>query len=172
MARLLTFMFIIAAIAVPVFLLVQSRETSPPGPVIALPHAATLPAPPALSAPPSAKSADGPLPHQSVTMSLQYEPFKNHVRLTSTEYATVSAPPSQKEPWQREGKFVLKIERLTATGSADYVTWVSVDAVKQLWSVSESPGHTISVTVPYIPGSTVRISQPQGNREYTRFLIP
>lgn len=167
MIRFLPFLIIIAATAVPMFIIIQSQVRLDQAP----PTEQTKTASQAVSTP-GPSGAAGPAPHRSAILSLRYEPFKNQVVLENTAYATTSAPTPAQEPLQREGKFVLKIEHRTATGSADYVTWVSFNAIKQLWDAAENPVHTVTATVPYEPASTVIVNEPQAHREYTRFLLP
>lgn len=171
MSHLLPFLLIILATAIPSFLVIQSRLDSFPtksGPSLAQGTLAALA---------TSKGAVAPLPSPppkkaaSATLTLKFQPFKNQVDLLEAVFSSASAIPA-KEPWQKEGKFVLKIEHRTASGAADYTTWSSVDAIKFLTDPAENPIHTIQANVPYEPRSTVHILEPGGHREYNRFLLP
>lgn len=162
MIRFLPIMFIFLATAVPTFIIFQS------------PRNAGRPLPqPTLSSFPSVSPSPPPSsPYRSVTLLLRYQPFKNKVELVSTSFAKDPAPSPAPLAARREGKFVLKIEHMTATGSADYITWASVDAVDFLADAQYNPTHELSITVPYEPASTVLVREPTSLREYARFLIP
>lgn len=161
MIRFIPILFIFLASAIPAFVIIQSPRRAPESSPTPLPFLAPL------SPSPSPSN-----PYRSATLSLRYQPFKNLVELVSTSFAKEEAPSPAPLTSRREGKFVLKIEHLTASGSADYITWASVDAVDFLADAGYNPTHELSITVPYEPASTVLVREPTSQREYARFLIP